>query len=331
MKPALVIMAAGMGSRYGGLKQLDGVGPCGERLLDYSLHDARQAGFGRFIFIIRRDFSEPFQRLVLAGLPRSLEVTCVYQEHDHLPAQAPRPAPRAKPWGTGHAIWCVREAVREPFGVINADDFYGREAFVLLADQLRQTPPDGTTFGLVGYAVEETLSAHGAVSRGVCEVSAEGWLRGVAEWSGLRREGAGVTGERGGPRMLLPAGARVSMNMWGFTPALFPHLERALRAFLAQPGGVAHAEFFIPSVVDDMLQRDLAKVRVLATCSRWMGLTYAQDRPMVREGLLALTRRGDYPSPLWATGHAAAAADHEKAAQATSSLHRSPNQSQEPG
>lgn len=304
MKPALVVMAAGMGSRYGGLKQIDPVGPDGECVLEYALFDALRAGFGRVVFIVRRDIEAAFRETICSRLPGHLPVDIVRQELDDLPGGFRPPPGRTKPWGTGHAIWCCREAVREPFGVINADDFYGRDAFVRLARGLGDAVGTPATYVLVGYRLDRTLSPHGRVSRGVCDVSAQGLLRGVVEKTGVFHGPDGVVSEEDGRTVPLSPDTIVSMNMWGFTPGLFSILDEALRDFLARSGGAPSSEFFIPSVIDAMIQQNKGRVMVVPTASRWMGMTYPDDRAQVRSGVAALAEQGDYPRPLWSPGRA---------------------------
>lgn len=299
MKPELVVMAAGMGSRYGGLKQLDGVGPCGERLLDYSLFDAIRVGFSRVIFVIRRAFEAEFREAVLPSIAARIETAMVCQELDLVPNGFAVPAARTKPWGTGHAILCCREVVRAPFAVINADDFYGADAYARLAEFLRAADPSAPSFALVGYPLEKTISPHGSVSRGVCEVGADGRLHRVEEWTDIRRVDGGIEARRDGARRMFSPETPVSMNLWGFTPALFPALEAAFRDFLRAQAGNPKAEFFIPSVIDAMIKEAGADVRVLGTTARWMGLTYPEDREAVRAGLREWVDAGAYPSPLW--------------------------------
>ena len=330
MKPDLVVLAAGMGSRYGGLKQLDGVGGHGERLLDYSLYDALRAGFGRVVFVIRRDFEASFRASVLPAIADRIDATCVCQELDDLPSGEHGTVGRTKPWGTGHAILCCRRAVRGPFAVINADDFYGADAYVHLAGFLQTSSLSTCSFALVGYRLARTLSDHGAVSRGVCDVSDSGALRGVEEWTGIRAEGGVIRGLRRGEVVSLSSDTTVSMNLWGFTPALFDPLERAFRTFLRERGGDPASEFFIPTVVDNMLQAGTATVRVLSTAARWMGLTYADDRDAVRRGIAALTGEGVYPSPLWAKDKGTAGYADEYDEEADRPLHRESHQPQEP-
>lgn len=295
----LVVMAAGMGSRYGGLKQLDGVGPAGERLLDYSLFDAQRAGFTRVVFVIRRDFEDAFRMQVLPSIATRLDVECVFQELDAVPSHIPVAANRTKPWGTGHAILCCRDVVKHPFAVINADDFYGAEAYQHVAGFLSPSSAEVPSFALVGFRVAQTLSAHGSVSRGICSVASDGRLQGVEEWADICEGDDGIRAKRAGDVRILPPATLASMNMWGFTAALFPALQADFESFLWREGKNPKSEFFIPTVIDGMLQSKRAEVRVLETASRWMGLTYAEDRDAVRRGLVALTRDGVYPSPLW--------------------------------
>ena len=299
MNPELVVMAAGMGSRYGGLKQLDGVGPSGERLLDYSLFDAIRAGFSRVIFVIRRAFEAEFRAAVLAPIAAHIETATVCQELDCIPDGFAVPAARTKPWGTGHAILCCRGTVRAPFAVINADDFYGADALAQLADFLQAADPNAATFAMVGYPLEKTMSPHGSVSRGVCEVGVNERLLRVEEWTDIRQTEEGIQARRDGASRMLAAQAPVSMNLWGFTPALFAELETSFQAFLCAHAADPKAEFFIPSVIDAMLKDGRADVRVLGTTARWMGLTYPEDREAVCEGLRELVDAGAYPSPLW--------------------------------
>ena len=266
MKPTLVVLAAGMGSRYGGLKQVDPVGPSGEAILDYSVFDAHRAGFGKVVFIIRKDIEEVFRRQIGAKYEGLLPVDYAFQDIHDLPAPYAVPEGRTKPWGTAHAIRAARHAVHEPFAAINADDFYGRDAFARLADFLgradaqERVPP---RFAMVGYKLDLTLSDHGSVARGICQVTPEG------------------------------------MNLWGFTPALFGALEERFPAWLARRGAEEKSEWYIPFVVDEMIHEGAASVEVLPTESAWFGVTYREDKPFVTNAIRALVDAGEYPVSLF--------------------------------
>ncbi|MCS6771404.1 MAG: nucleotidyltransferase [Kiritimatiellae bacterium] len=299
MKPALVVMAAGMGSRYGGLKQIDPVGPHGEIVIEYSVYDALRAGFGRVVFIIRRDIEAPFRAVIDRAISRNARVDYAFQELGDLPAGFRPPPERTKPWGTGHAILSVRQIVHEPFAVINADDFYGREAFHAMAQPLTQASADSTEFYLAGYRLSETLSEHGAVSRGICEVDDHGFLRRVVERTHIeKRNGKIVAQTEKGLEPISPD-TTVSMNFWGFTPALFPHLERVFVDFLRANSQSPKAELAIPTIIDGLVAEGVVRVRVVPTTARWLGMTYPEDKPVVRDGIAARIRSGEYPSPLW--------------------------------
>ncbi len=304
MKPTLVVMAAGMGSRYGGLKQIDPVGPAGEIMLDYAVFDAARSGFGRAVFIIRPDIEEAFRAVVDRHIARAMPVSYVHQTLDKLPPGYRCPEGRAKPWGTGHAILCAEPAVREPFAVINADDYYGLPAYQRMAGALARTAPDKAGFFLAGYRLSDTLSEHGSVSRGVCEVAPDGDLLRVVERTHIERTPSGAVARTdAGPVPLSPETV-VSMNFWGFTPALFPHLRRAFEQFLRDRGGDQKAELAIPTIVDQLLAGRRASVRVLPASSRWLGMTYTEDKPLVRAGIRQLIGDGVYPAPLWSSGSA---------------------------
>ncbi len=293
MSLTLVILAAGMGSRYGGLKQLDPVGPSGETILDYAVFDAARAGFDRVVFVIRRDFAGEFERVVVRRYAAWLPVELVFQATDLVPAGVSVSPERTKPWGTGHALWCARAAVPGPFAVINADDFYGRDAFGQLAQLLRQpaTAARKPRFGIVGYRLDQTLSEHGAVSRGICTVSSDGLLQKVEERTGIRREDIG-------PGRTYTGAETVSMNCWGMTPVVFGQLEWQLTAFLQQHGHDPKAEFYLPAAISDLVAGDAAEVAVLSTSARWFGVTYREDRPRVAAALAELIAAGEYPADL---------------------------------
>jgi len=293
--PTLLVLAAGMGSRYGGLKQLDPVGPGGETILDYAVFDAIRAGFGRVVFVIRRDFADAFQSQVVAKYSGHIRVDTVFQALDALPTGAAIPAGREKPWGTGHAVWCARDAIHEPFAVIGADDFFGRDAFVQLAAFLRTAANGATTpapFAMVGYRLANTLSENGAVARGVCTADAGSHLRTVVENTGIRREDVG-------PGRKFTGEVIVSMNCWAFTPAFFPALDRQWREFVAAHGGELKSEFYLPEAVSRQIAAGTATVEVRPTSAEWFGVTYRDDKPRVQAALAALATRGDYPVPLF--------------------------------
>ncbi len=299
MKPTLLIMAAGMGSRYGGLKQIDPVGPSGEIMLDYSVFDALRAGFGRVVFVIRREIEEPFREIVDRHIARAVQVDYAFQSLTDLPAGFSPPEGRAKPWGTAHAIYSARTVVKEPFAVINADDFYGRAAYEALATALTKTAVDSSEFCLAGYRVSDTLSEHGAVSRGVCEVGADGLLTRIVERTHIELKEGSVVAQVDGQLISIPSETTVSMNCWGFTPALFGHLDRAFLEFIKERGQDLKSEFAIPTVVDRLIASGAARVRVLPASARWLGMTYPEDKPLVRDGVQRLVAAGVYPDRLW--------------------------------
>jgi len=296
MKPTLVIMAAGIGSRYGGLKQIDPVGPSGEIVLDYSVYDAIQAGFGKVVFIIRPDIEEAFKDVIGTKLDGRIDVEYVFQTLEKGLKNFPNLGNRTKPWGTGQAVLMAKPVVHEPFAVINADDFYGRESLRVVADQLKAVDVNSTDFCMAGFYIKNTLSEHGGVARGYCDVK-DGKLQHIVERFNIERKEDGVIRYDGGE---MADDDMVSMNTWGFTPRLFDFLEQGFEEFLAAKGSELKSEFYLLEVVDNMIQRGEAEVAVLPTNEKWMGVTYADDKPQVMSGIRALVDAGLYPANLWA-------------------------------
>ncbi len=297
--PILVIMAAGMGSRYGGLKQMDPIGAHGEFLLDYSLYDAKRAGFERAVLVIKRENEADFRRLL--GARVTLPLSYAYQELDDLPAGYTLPTVRVKPWGTGHAVLAARTLLDAPYCVINADDFYGAEAFQLAARHLQSITADDD-FAMIGYYLKNTLSETGHVSRGVCSETEDGYLQSITERTHIISTVDGpLMTEDEKTYTRLSAHATVSMNMWAFPQAMTGYLEELFPAFLdrALKKNVEKAEFFLPFAVDELLQTGRVRVKVLRTAERWYGVTYRQDRPLVEQALQAMTAQGVYPETLW--------------------------------
>ncbi len=307
MKPTLLVLAAGMGSRYAGLKQIEGFGPSGETIIDYSIHDALAAGFGKVVFVIRRDFEAAFRAAVGARYERRTAVDYVFQQLDELPPGFTVTPGRAKPWGTAHAVWCARRAVAEPFASINADDYYGKKAFKALAAELARTSATATAtadvpaYAMVGYPILRSLSDHAAVTRAICEVDAAGYLTALVERMKVERTADAVRYvDEAGSAHALTGREVVSMNIWGFTPAVFAQMEDHLARFLeAQRRAPQSSECLIPVVVGDLLREKAARVRVLPTTDAWFGVTHPEDRPGVMATLREMVARGDYPSPIW--------------------------------
>lgn len=298
--PTLVLLAAGMGSRYGGVKQLEVVGPGGATLMDYSIYDAVRAGFKKVVFIIRPDLEEAFRATILPRYAGKVEVTTAHQRLDALPDGITVPGQRDKPWGTGQAVLAAEGAVHGPFVVANADDFYGAPAFAAATEFLRIPPPEGAAiFALVGYRLSDTLSEHGAVNRGACRVDAEGWLEKVEEVYEIALTEAGqLVGRGASGHVTLAPTTLVSMNLWVFRPSIFPILRAGFVRFLPQAD--AKKEFLLPAAVQESLDRKAARVRVLDAGSPWFGMTYPADRPRVEKAILTLVRAGVYPERLWA-------------------------------
>lgn len=295
--PTLLVLAAGIGSRYGGLKQIDPVGPGGETIIDYSVFDALRAGFGKLVFVIRRDIERAFKETIGRRFEDKLTVDYVYQELHKLPPGFAPPGSRAKPWGTGHAILMGSEAVHEPFAVINADDFYGRRSYQVLADHLKNNPAEPA---LVAFVLGNTLSEHGAVARGVCATTPDGHLESVVERTRIERSADGIHyADAAGKIHPLSGNELVSLNMWGFQPSIFPRLAEAFVAFLRQHGAEEKAEFFIPTVINEFVRSGQMRLRVLPTPDSWFGVTYKEDRPAVVESIQRLVRAGEYPERLW--------------------------------
>jgi hypothetical protein len=294
-KPTLLVLAAGMGSRYGGLKQIDPVGAHGETIIDYSIYDAMRAGFGKIVFVIRRDIEEPFKKIVGARFERKIPVEYMFQELDQLPSGFSVPASRTKPWGTGQAILMAADAIREPFAAINADDFYGANSFRVLAEHLRSS----SDFAMVGFTLRNTLSEFGSVARGVCQTAADGYLESVTELTKIERDGNGAKAAGADGKVLqLTGDETVSMNMWGFTPALFAPLRERFVEFLKKHSAEEKSEFYIPAAVNEIVSAGGARVKVLRSPDSWFGVTYREDRPFVVEGIRRLVAHGDYPEKL---------------------------------
>ncbi len=301
MKPTLFVLAAGMGSRYGGLKQLDGVGPSGETIMDYSIYDAIRGGFGKIVFVIRKDFEDDFRKIVLSKYENHIPVEVVFQALDNLPAGYTCPEGRVKPWGTNHAVLMGKDVIKEPFAVINADDFYGRDSFAVLGKYLSELPEGSKNdYCMVGFRIGNTLSESGSVARGVCSANDEGNLTTVVERTEIKRIDGVVSykNEEGGWTSL-EDNTPVSMNMWGFTPDYFKYSEEYFTEFLDANKENLKAEYFIPLMVNKLINEKTANVKVLDTTSKWFGVTYAADRPSVVEKLQALVDAGEYPSKLF--------------------------------
>ena len=304
-KPVLVVMAAGMGSRYGGLKQIDPVGSCGEAILDYSVYDAHEAGFETIVIIIKEAIKQDFMETVGARLAKApVEIRYAYQELDHLPAGYTVPEGRTKPWGTSHAVLCAKEAVDgAPFAVINADDYYGKSAFKTIFDALSQAQ-DGEKFDycMVGYEVGKTVTENGSVARGVCYVNEEGYLTEVVERTRIEKYDGGIHFTEDGENWVeLTEDTIVSMNMWGFTPSFLEEIERGFAAFLdnAYKTNPLKGEYFLPFVVQTLLSAGQATVKVHTSPDKWYGVTYAADKPVIVAALQEKTREGLYPDGLW--------------------------------
>lgn len=302
MKPTLLLLAAGMGSRFGGLKQLEGLGPNGETIMDYSIYDAIQAGFGKAVFVIRKDFEEEFREKVLSKYKDVIETQVVFQSLDALPDGIKCPEGRVKPWGTNHAIMMGKDAINEPFCVINCDDFYNRDAFKVIGEFLNGLSQNSSNqYAMVGFRCCNTLSENGTVSRGVCEKDEEGYLKSIVERTEIQVVDGEVCYKDGENWVAIDKNSPVSMNMWGFTPDYFKYSEDYFREFLSVPENLNNlkSEFYIPSMVDHLINTNKASVKVLDTNAKWFGVTYPADKPSVEEQIKKLIDAGAYPEKLF--------------------------------
>ena len=302
MKTALVIMAAGMGSRFGGIKQLEPVGPSGEIIMDYSIYDAMEAGFEKIIFIIRKDIEKDFREIIGNRIEKIVEVEYVFQDIDHLPEGYEKPEGREKPWGTGHAVLSCLGTIKEPFAVINADDYYGKEAFVKVNEFLKHPIKSNTKyhFCMAGFYLGNTLSENGTVTRGVCKVNADRLLVDVVETQEIARKGEAAIGEVDGKPVEIELNCPVSMNMWGFTPEFLEELNIRFANFLdGIEDNPLKAEYLLPTIVDDLIKEGSAQVSVLETQDRWFGVTYREDKEMVVNSFANLVKKGVYPQKLF--------------------------------
>ncbi len=300
MKPTLFVLAAGMGSRYGGLKQLDGLGPNGETIMDYSIFDAIRGGFGKLVFVIRKSFEADFREKIICKYEGHIPVELVFQELDMLPAGFTAPEDRVKPWGTNHAVLMGKDVISEPFAVINADDFYGRDSFEVLGKALTAMTGKSNDYCMVGYRVGNTLSESGSVARGVCATDAAGYLTTVVERTAIDRVGDEIQfKDENDATVVLAENTPVSMNMWGFTPDYFKYSEDFFINFLKEQMGNLKSEYFIPLMVNELVNNGTARVKVLDTTSKWFGVTYAADRQSVVDKIQELVNAGEYPAKLF--------------------------------
>jgi len=298
MKPTLVILAAGMGSRYGGLKQLDKLGPSGETIMDYSIYDAIRAGFGKVVFVIRKSFEDEFKKVFVDKLKGKIDVEIVFQELDNIPEELSIPKERTKPWGTGHAILVTKEKVNEPFVVINADDFYGKEAY---AETFKYLTNNSNTneYAMCGYQLGNTLSDFGSVSRGICKTDSDNYLVEINERTGIEKKNSVITYKDNDKEIQLNDSDIVSMNFWAFHPNLFSHLEEKFNFFIKENVNNPKAEFYIPFVVDDLMKENKIKTKVLRSDAKWFGVTYQEDKPVSINKITNLIKQGIYPEKLW--------------------------------
>ena len=295
--PTLLVMAAGMGSRYGGLKQIDPVGPSGETIIDYSIYDALRAGFGKLVFVIRKDIEDAFKETVGARFEKRMPVEYAFQELDKLPAGFTVPEGRTKPWGTTQAVLMAADVIKEPFAVINADDFYGAESYRVLAEHLKAGSAD---YAMVGFILRNTLSDFGTVARGVCRVNGEGYLSTVEELTSIERDGDHAKNtDAAGNVTNLTGDEAVSMNMWGFAPGVFEQLSGVFHRFLERSGKELKTESYVPTAVNELVAAGQARVKVLRSSDSWFGVTYREDRPRVVDSIGALVKSGAYPGALW--------------------------------
>jgi len=299
MKPTLLILAAGLGSRYGGVKQMDKIGPSGESIIDYSIFDAIRAGFGKVVFVVNPKIIDDFKAIYEPRLKGKIETRYVLQEIENIPEGISFNPERIKPWGTAHAVLVAKDEIDEPFAVINADDFYGKEAYTTIAGFLKAHENTNYAYAMVGYKLENTLSDFGSVSRGVCEIK-NSLLTDVVERTSIVRKNGGIVYEDDGKEVSIPNDAIVSMNFWGFTPDFFAQTEKDFKAFIVENASQLKAEFYIPYVVNKLIKNNKATVEVLTSDARWFGITYQDDKPVTIEKVKELTEQGVYPERLWA-------------------------------
>lgn len=300
MKPTLLILAAGCGSRYGGLKQIDSMGPCGEVIMDYSIFDAIRANFGKIVFVIRHDFEEEFKVKVGAKYAHMLPVEYAYQDLEDLPAGFSVPEGREKPWGTSHAILSARNVIKEPFAMVNADDFYGAESYEIVGKYLSQIDPASNEWCMSGYKLCNVLSEHGGVTRAICRCDEQGFLTRIEEMFKIERKGDKAIGaNRAGEFRDLDLQDLTSMNFFGFTPGIFKLLEEGFVTFLEKEGTAMKSEYLIPTSVNDLIGAGKGHLKCLSTSASWFGVTYPEDKPIVQSSIQALVNEGKYPSPLF--------------------------------
>lgn len=301
MHTTLLIMAAGMGSRYGGMKQVDAFGPSGETITDYSIYDAVKAGFERFVFVISPKMEEDFKTNYIKKFPSHLRVDYVIQSLDNLPEGFKLPEDRQKPWGTAHAVLMAKDAIKEPFAAINADDYYGRKSYKIMNHFLAQTSVEAPgNYCMVGFELQKTISKHGSVARGTCQVNDKGYLSGMVERTNIyQKDGRIVFEEEDGTIQALDPHDTVSMNLFGFTPDFFPHIEENFKRFLRENENNPKAELYIPYVVNNLLAEGKATMSVLQTPDEWFGVTYQEDKPIVLKAIRKLVDDGFYPESLW--------------------------------
>jgi NDP-sugar pyrophosphorylase family protein len=298
MQPTLLILAAGMASRYGSMKQTEGFGPAGETIMDYSIYDAIRAGFGKVVFVIRQDFAEAFRASFEPKLQGKIKTEYVYQDMSSYLGGLQAPADRVKPWGTGHAVLCAKDVISEPFAVINADDYYGVDAFKKASDFLN-TRCSEKEYAIIGYQLDKTLSEHGTVSRGVCQVDNDNNLVSIKERTKIYREHDTIVYEDEDGKHTVPAGSSVSMNFWCFHPALFEPTQKLFLEFVKNNNENIKAEFFIPIIAEDFIENQGGHIRVIPTTSQWFGVTYKEDAPVVKASVDKLVADGVYPPSLW--------------------------------